>query len=139
MDHPHDNARRARSDTPAIDHLAEDVLTLDRAGAMIQTAATLIAVSRHSLADRPPDPQVGAPPAEAISEWRGFQDSGRPDYPTPTPNKQFATLAAKAAMRGITLQRLADGSFMLCRWGLSRALPDLCVVASLLRQMGVGA
>ena len=137
MDHPHDNARRARSDTPAIDHLTEDVLTLDRAGAMPLTAATLIAVTGRSLADRPPDPQVGAPPAEAISEWRGIQDSGRLDYPTPTPNKQFATLAAKAAMRGITLQRLAGGGYLLTRWNLCKELPDLAGAEALLAGMGV--
>ena len=131
------HADAAGSDTPAINHLAEEVAALDRAGAMLQTAATLIAVTRRSLADRPPDPQVGAPPAEAISEWRGIQDSGRPDYPTPTPNKQFATLAAKAAMRGITLQRLAGGGYFLTRWNLCKELPDLAGAEALLARMGV--
>lgn len=131
------HADAAGSDTPAINDLTEEALALDRAGAMLQTAATLIAVTRRSLEDRPPDSQVDAPQTEANGEGRGIQECGQADYPVAATNKQFATLAALAARNGITLIALADGNYLLCRWGLSRALPDLCVVASLLRRMGV--
>lgn len=124
------HADAAGSDSPAINPLAEEIAALDH-------AALLIAVTRSSLADRPPDPQMDAPQAEGNGVERGIQNNGQIDYPAPAADKQFATLSALAARKGIALHALADGSYLLCRWGLSRSLPDLCFVASLLRQMGI--
>lgn len=50
--------------------------------------------------------------------------------------KALATLAARAAGAGCTLTELSDGGFLLCRWGLSRALPDARAVAQMLGRMG---
>lgn len=177
------HADAAGLNTPAINYLTEEVAALDRAGAMLQTAATLNTVTRRSLEVRPADPQIDAPRAGRNGEGRG-RDQGkantpdcaddlagdqpgarphqRPDplsrgRPAQDPRRDtvmtgrvsnalggagvsapgFATLAALAARNGITLIALADGGYLLCKWGLSRALPDLCVVASLLRHMGM--
>lgn len=130
------HAHGAGLGTPAINRLTEEVLALDRAGELLQTAATLIAVTRRSLEDRPPNPQVGAPPAEGSGEWRGHQQNGRADYHAAA-EKQRATLTAKAAMREIKLQRLDGGGYLLTRWNLSKELPDLASAEALLARMGV--
>lgn len=49
----------------------------------------------------------------------------------------FERLSTEAAKRGVRLHALADGSYQICRWGMTRAVPDQCLVVSLLRQMGV--
>lgn len=95
--------------------VAEEVAALDGAGMLLQAASSLIGVTRRSLEDWPADAPITEPAA----------------------GMQFATLAALAARNGITLIALTDGSYLLCKWGLSRAVPDLCVVASLLRRTGV--
>lgn len=51
-------------------------------------------------------------------------------------DKRQAHLAAVAALAGCELHRLASGGWLLTRWGLARALPDLAAVGALLRQMG---
>lgn len=50
--------------------------------------------------------------------------------------KALATLKAQAALCGCSLVELADGSFLICRWDYSRALPGLREVGDLLRQIG---
>lgn len=49
--------------------------------------------------------------------------------------KLLATLQAQFALRGYQLHELADG-FLVCRWGLSRQLPDLYAAACMLKQIG---
>jgi hypothetical protein len=51
-------------------------------------------------------------------------------------HKNIATLKAKAALAGCSLHELSGGGFLLCRWGLSRELPDLRAVNALMEQIG---
>jgi hypothetical protein len=44
--------------------------------------------------------------------------------------------ARLALAGGHVLHELPDGSFLVCKWGMSRALPDLRAVAAFLRQIG---
>lgn len=133
----HHNADMAGSDTPEINHLTEEVAALARACAMLEAATKLVAVTQRSLEDRPPDPQMDAPRTGGNGEGRGDIQTRQIDFPTDADIKQFALLAAKAARNGITLIALSGGGYLLCRWGMSRAVPSLGVVASLLRQMGI--
>ncbi len=50
--------------------------------------------------------------------------------------KALATLKAQAALCGCRLVELADGSFLICKWNYSRAVPGLREVGDLLRQIG---
>lgn len=50
--------------------------------------------------------------------------------------KALATLKAQAALCGCRLVELADGSFLICKWDYSRAVPGLREVGDLLRQIG---
>lgn len=50
--------------------------------------------------------------------------------------KAFACTAARAALAGCGLYRLADGALLLTRWGLHKTCPDLRSVAALLDAMG---
>jgi hypothetical protein len=52
-----------------------------------------------------------------------------------TAEKQFATVAAEAALIGATLLRLDDGSLLLSRWQWGKQLPDLDAVRDLLKRM----
>lgn len=52
-----------------------------------------------------------------------------------TPGKRLATLQAKAALAGCELLAMSDGTFVLGRWSLTRALPDLDAVQAALLQM----
>jgi hypothetical protein len=90
-----------------------------------------------------------APNMEAPSTAEGFagraqeeqqhRDSAdtAPDAQTAEHEKTFARLQADAAMVRCALCPLASGSYMLTRtgWGLSRELPSLAAVQTLLRQM----
>lgn len=49
----------------------------------------------------------------------------------------LARLKALAALRGMVVIDLADGALLVTRWGHTRAVPDACVLAQFLRQMGV--
>jgi hypothetical protein len=75
----------------------------------------------------------------------GFQNDTTNDLDFPTgqrEGKAFATLAARFALAGHTLTRSnpADGAVMYyaCRWGLSRAMPDLETAAQFLARLGGG-
>ena len=57
----------------------------------------------------------------------------------PDDRKVFETLAARAATGGCALHQLSGGGYLLCRWGLSREVPDLRSVGALLSQIGVRA
>ena len=51
--------------------------------------------------------------------------------------KGLARLKACAAIAGIQVHDLADGGLLVCRWGLSRAVPDVRALALFLAQLGV--
>lgn len=53
------------------------------------------------------------------------------------PEKRLSTLRAKAALHGIAVHQLADGGFIVCRWGMSKDVPDLDALARFLFTMGV--
>lgn len=54
------------------------------------------------------------------------------DSPGPRPNKQFATLAARAALAGVSLYRIDDDRgkevFVVSTWVLTRELRSLAEV-----------
>jgi len=50
--------------------------------------------------------------------------------------KALATMKARAALCGCSLHEMADGGFLVGRWGYSKALPCLRAVGDLLRQIG---
>jgi len=66
-------------------------------------------------------PDVGTPVIEATSHYA---------------RKRQARLQAQAALQGVALHRLADRSWLACRWGLSRELADSEVEAWLNRVGG---
>ena len=51
--------------------------------------------------------------------------------------KRRATLVAELALRGYALKRMAEGTFIEHRWGLTRALHSLDAVARFAQQVGV--
>lgn len=53
------------------------------------------------------------------------------------PGKQEANLFARFALKGAAVHRLSDGGYIVCQWGLSRAVPDLPALAAFARLMGV--
>lgn len=52
------------------------------------------------------------------------------------PGKRLHTAQAQAALAGCQLHALSDGGFLLTKWNLCRALPDLDAVDLALAQMG---
>ena len=64
-----------------------------------------------------------------------------PTLPAPqAERKTFETLRAKAALAGIQLHRMGDGTYSLARWNMHRGdLPNLQAVRVLLRRMGIAA
>ncbi len=57
------------------------------------------------------------------------RDDSRPTFPT---------VRAKAALAGFEVYELAEGGFLVCRWGMvSRALPDIRTLLEFLRRVGV--
>ena len=51
--------------------------------------------------------------------------------------KRETTVIARFAMKGAAVHRLADGGYIVCQWGLTRAVPDLPALAAFGRMMGV--
>ena len=55
-------------------------------------------------------------------------------------DKAIASLRARAALAGFTLHIIDDGNrgaaFLICRWNLSRTLPDAAAVSAFLDQAG---
>ena len=61
----------------------------------------------------------------------------QPDFASDDANgKALATMKARAALCGCSLHEMADGGFLVGRWGYSKALPCLRAVGDLLRQIG---
>jgi hypothetical protein len=50
--------------------------------------------------------------------------------------KVVATLQARAALAGFELVPMADGSFVVARWSMTRALVDVAAVEAFLQQVG---
>lgn len=50
--------------------------------------------------------------------------------------KTEATLLAKFALMGHAVHRLADGGFLVTRWGLTRHCPDAASLAAFLATVG---
>ena len=59
--------------------------------------------------------------------------------PEDAQRKAEASMAARAAMNGCSMYGLAGGGYLLCRWGLSRACPDLRSVGALLDRLAGAA
>lgn len=51
-------------------------------------------------------------------------------------DKAFATLRARAALAGVVLERMADGTFVAARWTLTRSLADADDVTRFLDMVG---
>lgn len=78
-------------------------------------------------------PLAGGPIAEESSENRVIVAPEQADC------KTLATLKAQFALRGHSVYELADGGFLVTRWGLSRACPDLHALGQFARQIGATA
>lgn len=50
--------------------------------------------------------------------------------------KAFATMQARLALAGFQLERMADGSFVVARWTMTRSLADVAAVATFIVQVG---
>lgn len=50
---------------------------------------------------------------------------------------ELQALQARALLAGWAVEQTGDGSFLVSRWGLSRALPDLAALVDFLRRAGV--
>lgn len=50
--------------------------------------------------------------------------------------KLFASLQARFAMLGHSVYELADGSYLVTRWGFARQCPDAHALTAFLRQIG---
>lgn len=49
-------------------------------------------------------------------------------------DKAFATVAAEGALAGLQVHALAHG-YLVCRWNLAKALPDLGATRQFIRQV----
>ena len=50
--------------------------------------------------------------------------------------KAFANAQAKLAIAGFQLERMADGSFVVARWNMTRSLADMMAVMAFQEQVG---
>lgn len=78
-------------------------------------------------------------PVGAGTAAQGTEDAAH--FASRGDDKEFATVAAEAALARCALHKLADGRFLLTRtgWGLCRELGSLHEVRQLLRTMRGGA
>lgn len=77
-------------------------------------------------------------PGEVGTEGRAQGTVARGDFASAdAERKLFETVRAAAALSGVQVYRLGDGSYLLQRWNLHRELPDLDAATALLRRMGV--
>lgn len=80
------------------------------------------------------------PLADANRNTTDRADSAQPDQPTQADEasrrKAEATLIARAALAGVELVRLADGSWVVSRWGLVRPLATDADVEAWLQRVG---
>lgn len=66
----------------------------------------------------------------------GHDSDGARDTAQGVDAKVFATLQARAALAGFELVRMADGSFVVARWTMTRALTDIPAIERFLKQVG---
>lgn len=45
--------------------------------------------------------------------------------PTELQRKVFSTVQARLALRSFVVHQLGDGGFLVCKWNLTRSVPDL--------------
>jgi hypothetical protein len=86
-------------------------------------------------------PPSGVTPTSDNAPWQarveGNEKTDNRDFASDDAHgKALATMKARAARCGCTLHALADGGFLVGRWGYSKALPCLRAVGDLLRQIG---
>jgi len=88
---------------------------------------------------------TAAPPVNAANDNAGLQpgvdlEQGKKTTMncavTEAECQHFANMQARAALCGCSLYALADGGYLVGRWGYSRAVPCLRAVGDLLRQIG---
>ena len=54
----------------------------------------------------------------------------------PDASKAFANAQAKLALAGFQLEQMADGSFVVARWTMTRSLADMPAVEAFMQQVG---
>ena len=93
----------------------------------------LVASATHLLvtpaSERAPDTPHVRGPMQNRNHTDIFEQTGGD-------GKRLATLRAQLALGGVVLQDADDGSFLVSRWGQSRALVNLEAVSAFLRQVG---
>lgn len=50
--------------------------------------------------------------------------------------KAFANAQAKLAIAGFQLERMADGSYVVAKWTMTRSLADMAAVETFMQQVG---
>jgi len=58
---------------------------------------------------------------------------------TPDADKIVAGIKARFALLGHEVYELADGGFIVSRWGLTKHCPDVCALGAFLKQIGGAA
>lgn len=71
---------------------------------------------------------------QTVGAVAGGVEEIHPNFTAQTKNE--ATLLAKFALLGHAVHRLADGSFLVTRWGLTRHCPDAASLAAFLATVG---
>lgn len=77
--------------------------------------------------------QSPAATGQSAHQTADAQIIGQPDAIA----KRETTLIAHFALAGHAVHRLADGGFLVTRWGQSRHCPDLHALAGFAKQTGV--
>lgn len=62
-----------------------------------------------------------------------------PAEKTGNPAKRLAALKAALALKGHEVHTLADGAFLVARWGLTRRCADLAELQDFAQQIGASA
>lgn len=77
------------------------------------------------------------PEAHAEHQTTDTRDCASQPDDVQAADKLKSTTFAQAAMVGLAVYELSDGTYLATRWGLiTRPLPDLAAVRALVRQMG---
>lgn len=123
---PHFNNGADVAPRLAVRHLAEPAADLVPVGTAV-----------HADADLSASPKDDAPTAENGQGATGQSDvDGSHCAESEVSGKAFATLQARAALKGCQLRALAGGGYLMSQWAYSREVPDLRTVGDLLRRMG---
>lgn len=79
-------------------------------------------------------PLAGGVSKEENQKTDGLIISGTPDA-----DKIVAGIKARFALLGHEVYELADGGFIVSRWGLTKHCPDVCALGAFLKQIGGAA